>query len=348
MMVFKTQPVESKRNLLAGVSVPDYILNPPKEVMSSLMDTLIMPMIQNLEMTVRSGAVPQAPQFRLSPVNTISPTTKNSSSPVEIRRSNQKEKQIKNLEALLEAEADMKKAAEAKNAELQVSTLHAQITSEEKIKAAFEEFKKYEDDSDRSGPCDEVLARPASGRNEMWRDPRAKTSICECLSQGPPRAERSEVPVSGSAEGFKGCPYGVNYGVLIPLEKTPERRFHQWIHDLRPSISQLKIHVYPEVRDPRDPWAIKDEILLEDAIAANVRHTEKKNKCQVVCRTHEVGSSYHARSDGVPVSAPTVAPQGLAILLADASTQTEISKGEASPRLLRSMFLPAMYNLDWP
>ncbi|GKA28856.1 hypothetical protein Tco_0715101 [Tanacetum coccineum] len=53
-------------------------------------------------------------------------------------------------------------------------------------------------------------------------------------------------------------------------------------------------------------------------------------------------------SDGVLVSAPTVAPQGLAILLADASTQTEITEGETSPRLLRSMSLPAMYNLDWP
>ncbi|GJW82787.1 hypothetical protein Tco_0155932 [Tanacetum coccineum] len=65
-------------------------------------------------------------------------------------------------------DADMKKAAEAKNAELmkeleglrgyfsdlqlsnqqlsqQVSTLQAQITGEEKIKAAFEKFKKYED-----------------------------------------------------------------------------------------------------------------------------------------------------------------------------------------------------------
>ncbi|GKF65941.1 hypothetical protein Tco_0192458, partial [Tanacetum coccineum] len=80
-----------------------------------------------------------------------------------------KEKPIKNIEALLEDEADMKKAAEAKNAELmkdleglrghfsdlqlsnqqllqQVSTLQAQVTSDEKIKAAFEEFKKYEDD----------------------------------------------------------------------------------------------------------------------------------------------------------------------------------------------------------
>ncbi|GKD98112.1 hypothetical protein Tco_1382009 [Tanacetum coccineum] len=76
--------------------------------------------------------------------------------------------QTKNLETLLEAEADMKKATEAKTAKLtkeleslrirfsdlqvnnnqlsqQVSNLQAQITGEEKIKAAFEEFKKYED-----------------------------------------------------------------------------------------------------------------------------------------------------------------------------------------------------------
>nr|GEX96972.1 hypothetical protein [Tanacetum cinerariifolium] len=51
-----------------------------------------------------------------------------------------RENEIKNLEALLEAEADMKKAAKAKNAEL------AQVTGEEKLKATFEKFKKYEDD----------------------------------------------------------------------------------------------------------------------------------------------------------------------------------------------------------
>ncbi|GJV11440.1 hypothetical protein Tco_1352981 [Tanacetum coccineum] len=77
--------------------------------------------------------------------------------------------QTKNLETLLEAEVDMKKAMEAKNAELakeleslrakfsdlqlnnnqlsqQVSTLQAHVTCEERIKVIFEEFKKYEDD----------------------------------------------------------------------------------------------------------------------------------------------------------------------------------------------------------
>nr|GEV20322.1 reverse transcriptase domain-containing protein [Tanacetum cinerariifolium] len=93
------------------------------------------------------------------------------------------------------------------------------------------------------------------------------------------------------------------------------------------------LYIVEEVRDPMDPWACKEETLLADAIAANVSRAEKKKKCRVVCRIHVVGSAHHARSDGVPVSMPTVARQGLAILLADAATQTETSD-EASPQLL--------------
>ncbi|GKC42069.1 hypothetical protein Tco_1059791 [Tanacetum coccineum] len=47
-----------------------------------------------------------------------------------------------------------------------------------------------------------------------------------------------------------------------------------------------------------------------------------------------VGSAHHARSDGVPVSVPTV-PRGLHILLADAATQTDGEK--PSPRHTLSM-----------
>nr|GEZ31539.1 hypothetical protein [Tanacetum cinerariifolium] len=120
----------------------------------------------------------------------------------------------------------------------------------------------------------------------------------------------------------------------------------KWIRDLRPSTSQLKILVYLEVRDPRDPLAVKEEMLLEEPIVANVSRAEKKKRCRVVCRTHGVGSAHHARSDGVPISMLTVAPQGLAILLADATTQTETSEDDASLRLFRSKSLPPMYNLD--
>ncbi|GJS65519.1 hypothetical protein Tco_0680083 [Tanacetum coccineum] len=57
---------------------------------------------------------------------------------------------------------------------------------------------------------------------------------------------------------------------------------------------------------------------------------------------------YAPQSEGIPVSVPIVAPQGLAILLADVGTQTETSEDEASPRLFRSKSLPPMYYLDWP
>ncbi|KAL6978784.1 hypothetical protein U1Q18_020453 [Sarracenia purpurea var. burkii] len=49
---------------LVGLTIPDYILNLPNEVMGSPMGALMLPMIQQLETTLRSGAVPQAPQFQ--------------------------------------------------------------------------------------------------------------------------------------------------------------------------------------------------------------------------------------------------------------------------------------------
>ncbi|GKC73792.1 hypothetical protein Tco_1119675 [Tanacetum coccineum] len=91
------------------------------------------------------------------------------------------ESEKSNLETVLEAEVDMKKVAEAKNAELskelkslcaqfsdllvshdglsqQVATLQAQVSGEEKIKASLEEFKKLEDEK-LERRCAEMDAR---------------------------------------------------------------------------------------------------------------------------------------------------------------------------------------------
>ncbi|GJZ26193.1 hypothetical protein Tco_0570446 [Tanacetum coccineum] len=174
-------------------------------------------------------------------------------------------------------------------------------------------------------------------------DPEANNKLIKALQD----LKDLKYPMVDQLEKLRDAPMELIMASLH-LESDTGEDAPQWIRDLRPSTSQLKIPVYPEVRNPRDPWAIKEEILLEDVIAANVNRAEKKKKCRVVCHNYGVGSAHHPRSNGVLVSAPIVAPQGLAILLADASTQTEISKGEASPRLLRSMSLPAMYNLDWP
>ncbi|GKB58724.1 hypothetical protein Tco_0914910, partial [Tanacetum coccineum] len=80
-----------------------------------------------------------------------------------------------------------------------------------------------------------------------------------------------------------------------------------------------------------NPWAVKEEISLEDVISANISRAEKKKKYRVVCRTHDVGSAHHARCDGVTVSVSTATPQGLTILLTGAATQTEGFEGEVSP-----------------
>ncbi|KAL5102168.1 hypothetical protein RYX36_006495, partial [Vicia faba] len=59
-------------NFLVGGTIPDYILQLPNEVMSSPMGALMLPMIQNLETTLKAGGVPQMPQFRPSTVTSAS------------------------------------------------------------------------------------------------------------------------------------------------------------------------------------------------------------------------------------------------------------------------------------
>ncbi|GMH20400.1 hypothetical protein Nepgr_022241 [Nepenthes gracilis] len=51
---------------LVGISIPDYILQLPNEVMSSPMGALILPMIQQVEATMKAGEVPQVGQFKSS------------------------------------------------------------------------------------------------------------------------------------------------------------------------------------------------------------------------------------------------------------------------------------------
>nr|GEX90176.1 hypothetical protein [Tanacetum cinerariifolium] len=185
---------------------------------------------------------------------------------------------IRNLEALLEAETNMKKTAEAKNAELrkelenlralfsnlqlsndrlsqQVSTLQAQVTGEEKLKAVFEEFKKYENDR-----VEKRCRRWVVGYG-------LRLAVMNCC----------ELTKLRQMESLKDAPIDVIMASLH-LESDTGDDAPQGIRELCPSSSQLKILVYQEVRDHKDPWAFKEDILLADAIAINVSRAEKKNK----------------------------------------------------------------------
>nr|GEY59448.1 hypothetical protein [Tanacetum cinerariifolium] len=173
-----------------------------------------------------------------------------------------RESELKNLEVLLEAEADMKRAAEEKSAGL--------IQELEKMRAQFLELQVSN----------------------------------ERLSQ---QVDALQQQVSGEE-------------TLKAAFKDYKRQQDQMVEQ---RSSQLAIPVYPEVRDPQNPWACIEVIKLVDAIAANISRAEQKKRSRIVCRTHGVGSTHYARSDRVPVSAPIVVPQGLSLILMDAATQTD-------------------------
>ncbi|GKE19809.1 hypothetical protein Tco_1431321 [Tanacetum coccineum] len=210
--------------------------------------------------------------------------------------------------------------------------------------AAFEDFKKHEDERVNSR-CAEMDARldalSVDFDEELY--PHMLTAIAgrrwlighglhlavmKCaesmeLSQAFANvvsagiAKDFNYPLIDEFEQLKDAPLDVIMASLY-LDSDTGEDAPQFIRELYPSSSQLEIPMYPEVRNLRNPWACKDEILLEDAITANISRVKKKKKSRVICHT-----------DGV----------------ADAATQT---KDEESPRLLRSKSLPAMFNLDWP
>nr|GEX09130.1 hypothetical protein [Tanacetum cinerariifolium] len=256
--------------------------------------------------------------------------------------------EIKNLEALLETEAGMKRAAEEKSdglsqelermraqfSEVQVSNerlsqqvdaLQRQVSGEETLKAAFEDYKRQQDQMVKQR-CAEMDARLDALSIDFDEElyPHMLTAIvCRRHERGPEAWGGAwACPTDDRLEGLKDAPMDVIM-VALYLESDTEGDAPQSIRDLRPSSSQLSISVYPEVRDPRNPWVCKKEIGLADAIAANISRAEQKKRSRIVCRTHGVGSAHHARSDRVPVSAPIVVPQGLALLLVDAAMQTE-------------------------
>nr|GEW86389.1 RNA-directed DNA polymerase, eukaryota, reverse transcriptase zinc-binding domain protein [Tanacetum cinerariifolium] len=264
------------------------------------------------------------------------------------KRIQARELEIRNLEASLEAEANAKKTTEDRSAGLsqelenmcaqfsglqvsnerlsqQVATLQKQVFREEKLKAAFEEFKRQQDERVEQRchglhfavmKCDESLELRQAFADAV------SAGITKGLSEGLRHGlEHGQAQLS--LESIEAYDPKAEAKFIAALQALKDLKYLLDIHDLGPSSSQLTIPVYPEVRDPCNPWACKDEIVLADAIAATISRAEKKKKCRIVCRTYGVGSAHHTLSDGVPVSVPTVVPQGLALLLVDAATQTE-------------------------
>ncbi|GKB70346.1 hypothetical protein Tco_0931758 [Tanacetum coccineum] len=249
----------------------------------------------------------------------------------EIKRLDQEIKSLRTVEAEVHGLHNRKKNLETL-LEAEVSNLQAHVMGEEKIKAAFEEFKKYEDDrvEQRCAEMDARLDKLSVDFDEELY-PHMLTAF------------------AGLVKGVrKGLEYGIEHGKVgrdleaveayDPEAHSKYAKALQVLKDLKyPLVDQLEklkdapMELIMASLHLENLWAVKEEMLLEDAIAANISRAEKKKKYRVVCGTHGVGSAHHARSDGILVFAPTITPQGLAILLANAATQTKVANKEEEP-----------------
>nr|GEX39152.1 zinc finger BED domain-containing protein RICESLEEPER 2 [Tanacetum cinerariifolium] len=210
-----------------------------------------------------------------------------------------RELEIKNLEARLETEAEMKKAAEDKSVGLikeledirarfldlqvsnehfsqQVATLQEQVSREEKLKAAFEEFKRYKDERVEQR-CEKLdarhglrLAMMKCGESLEMRqafadvayDPEAEAKFVTALQA----LKDLKYPLLDQLEGLKNAPMDVVMAALY-LESDIGDDAPQDIRDLRPSSSQLTIPVYPEYSE----FAGFDVLAFESAISTSGR-----------------------------------------------------------------------------
>nr|GEV62520.1 hypothetical protein [Tanacetum cinerariifolium] len=219
---------------------------------------------------------------------------------------------------------DMKKAAETKNADLakELESLRTQfldLQMDARLDALSIDFEEE--------LYPHMLTAIAGRRWVIGHD--LRLAVIKCTKSIELRQALANVVSAGISKGMsEGLAHGIEHGkagrgleleglkdapikvimASLHLESNLREDAPKWIRELRPSTSQLKIPVYLEVRDPRDPWVVKEEMLLEEAIAANLNRVEKKKRCRVVCRTHGIGSTHHARSDGVLASVPTVTP----------------------------------------
>nr|GEV93995.1 hypothetical protein [Tanacetum cinerariifolium] len=277
------------------------------------------------------------------------------------------------------SEAGMKRAVEEKSAglsqelermcaqfsELQVSNeclsqqvdaLQQQVSGEETLKAAFEDYKRHQDQlvEQRCAKIDARLdALSIDFDEELY--PHMLTAIAgrrwvighglrlammKCAESLKIRQAFTDVVYVGVAKGMsEGLKHGVEHGHAQLTVESLEAYDPEAEAKFAAALQSLKDMKYPLL----DQLEGLKDAHMDVIIAALYLESDTGGECPTiytrpppqllsahhprvpgVCRTHGVGSAHHARSDGVSVFVPTVVPQGLALLLVDAATQTDL------------------------
>nr|GEW28386.1 hypothetical protein [Tanacetum cinerariifolium] len=229
---------EACQDLVDHIAPPDYFL----ELRHLHNDDFLKPYNINLARQVAMGS-----QLRLRFEHEAKPLKKSVAQVAHRdKRIQARENEIKNLKTLLEAETDMKKIAEGKSAKLGKELENLRVL-----------FSDLQVSNDRLSQQVSTLQAQRCAKMDARLD---------ALS-----IDFDEELYPHMLTAIAGRRWVIGHGLRLPVMKCGESTYlRQWIRELRLSSSQLKIPVYPEVRDPTDPWACKEEILLANAIAANV------------------------------------------------------------------------------
>nr|GEX44381.1 hypothetical protein [Tanacetum cinerariifolium] len=181
--------------------------------------------------------------------------------------------QTKNLETLLEAKVDMKKAAEAKNVKLakELENLRRCVKMDARLDKLSVDFDEELCMSEglKHGIKHEKVDRDLAAVEAY--DPEADSKYVKALQD----LKDLKYPLVDQLERLKDAPIELIMASLY-LESDSEEDAPQLIRDLRFSSSQLKIPMYPEVCDLEDHWVCKEEMLLDDVIAENKSRAEKR------------------------------------------------------------------------
>lgn len=84
---------------------------------------------------------------------------------------------------------------------------------------------------------------------------------------------------------------------------------------LNPDESQLQVPVFVQPRDMLNPFALEKEVPLKEVLEKHAERAARKKGVKGKAILCGVGATHIPRSDGVPVSVPTVSPKDALTLL---------------------------------